>query len=765
VRLVLLSIPSVVALAAAPAPKPPADQLEQIRALFDGTEPVKWATAIPVCLARASEEGDQGGPFHALIAEYLAKPDPVARRIAIVEGLLVGVDLKHPYRDAFSLLEQHLGDPSQEFREALRGAILRLMERDPDAREEKVAELAHRLAEVSDRVTPAAGRIPRHVRTVEDVAWILWGLDPARTVDALIEGLAAAERVDGDADLRREWSAPYHWVLRGYLFRRDETALAWQEWWEKTRPASFPAITLSHVQRSFFESKLVEEWESTNKLLWDGGKDDRYVSWLVRKLRAESAGIQILAARAAGMLAARIARDDSAKVLLEPLFGVLLGMATGADPYPFERPSVRAACVESLQGFLPFAGDARLVGGLRPLLASPFPAIVQGAVRTAGVLRIGALLPEVFAFLEAPPGLPQGPGSQKDVVIAIGEIGVPAGSIAPSPADVVRRLSDLLATASKASPASAGEGLAVECVNALGKLKESGELDTIRRILVDGVLRSPTISQDSTILSAAVLALGSLQDPAALPELAWVLKERPRFRQTTVVLAVKAIERIASKGSEAAVKALGCLVPHLASSDATVADEVAKTVVYLCQGAPDRVEIVLTELASLDAPAQIVKLYEVETISKVLALDGLATADDARIRQLWTSTKIVVLSYEKLERWGPGIELLDEVAAALKNGTSAKLRAVVPPDEVEDLKKTLRAKQDFAVALSAGEHEKAVAALVGLHTLDPKRHIEWAKGKIVRLAKGKAEIIGAILDGASVPDEIKREFLSLSPGT
>ncbi|MBN1418974.1 MAG: hypothetical protein JXP34_09370, partial [Planctomycetes bacterium] len=208
--LFLLCIPSVFALAAdAPAP---AEQLEQIRALFEETEPVKWATAIPVCLARASGEDAEAAPFHALIAEYLAKPDPVARRIAIVEGLVVGVDLKRPYREAFPLLERHLGDPSQTFREALRAALVRLIQRDSDSREERMAELAARLAGEAGGALPSLEGVPRHGRVVEDIAWILWSLDPAQTVDALIAGLKAAEQVDGEGDLRRQWSAPYHWA-------------------------------------------------------------------------------------------------------------------------------------------------------------------------------------------------------------------------------------------------------------------------------------------------------------------------------------------------------------------------------------------------------------------------------------------------------------------------------------------------------------------------------------------------------------------------
>ncbi|MBN1418836.1 MAG: hypothetical protein JXP34_08670, partial [Planctomycetes bacterium] len=545
------------------------------------------------------------------------------------------------------------------------------------------------------------------------------------------------------------------------------------QWWQKTRPANSPVITLSHTERAFLDAKLVEEWESTNKFLRDGGKDERYVAWLVGKLRSESAAIQIRGAMATGALAGRIARDEAAKATLEPLFSILLGMAIGSNPYPFERPTVRAACVESLQGFVPFGGDERLVSGLRGLLASPFPSIQLAAVRTAGALKIAGLLPEVFAKLpdvfvklEAPPGLPEGPESLKEVVIAVGEIGVPAGSIAPPPADVVRRLKSLFESASKASESADAESLAVECVNALGKLKESGELDSIRRILVEGVLRSPSVSQDSGILSAAIFALGRLQDPAALPELARVLEERSRFPHTALLQAVKAIEAIASKGAEAAVNALKVLVPHLVANDAGVADDVVKTVVYLCQGAPDRVEIVLTGLASLDVPAhaQIVKLYEVDTIRKAISLDGLATADEARVSQLWTCLKIVVVSYEKLERWGPGIELLDKVTAALKNGASSKIRAVVRPEEVEELKKTLRVKQDFAVALSASEPEKVVAALIALHAVDPKRHVEWAKGKILRLEKGKGELVAAILASAAVPDEVKQEFLSVSPG-
>jgi hypothetical protein len=558
---------------------------------------------------------------------------------------------------------------------------------------------------------------------VEDAAYILWARDPARTVDRMLEGLAAREKVGREV-------AAHHWVLADYLHHREPTADAWDKYWRDNR-ASLPALRETHFLRTRVVEETLALWEECCQALRNSATDEGSVTghWQVARRGLDSpwAAVRERACREIALLAAKAGSDVKKRALLQAQVPVLLDVL-GAGLVPrYEPLAVRMEALRALQALRPVAmGSAEIAKFLGDVVAKGTQERLfrVGALRVAGELDMEPLRGPICELVLDGAG-DAGLDVLAEALGALGKIGLQIdGRDAEFSDRLIVACFDLYVREESRTGEDA-EAFRQALIRTLGKVggqtaRVEEVKDFLRKLLEKNLDKNPAMAV------FVINAFGELSDRELLPDLSAVIAQRTKLSPNVVQAAVNAVWLVGSSGkTDALERAAGVCATHIENGDTLLTEALTQKLLFLCRGSIGKTAVVAAELARQKRYKAAVEILGGDDITK-LRQATLVDGTEKDLESLWTTERVYMAGLEALEQFDG---CLAAVMRLEQSKRAAELGRIAGPDTLKLQAERVRAKKLFCAAIAGGRPADIAAGFKTLVKLDASNS-SWAVLKV-----------------------------------
>ena len=735
--------------ASAPPPVPPVSELaDRIRKAKAEPERLLLLRDF-IVHAQSLPAPAEKNPYFKVLSECLAEKQDTALRIAVVRAVTVPVAGRKPYLAGVKLILDYLGSDPPVFRKAVREGLLLVA---PGAPERFPAELEKRELDLS------ASR-----SQIEDAAFLLWAVDPRRTVESLLKGLKSRSAKNAD-------TAPFLWILADYVHHRESSLEGWEKYWRENPDP--PALRETHFLRRLVQKELLDLWNDASEVfqqapLTESGLE-AYWLFLRRSMDSPWPAVRVKGCRALAALAQKLGSGTpSARVksLLKRQLGALMELLGQGTQPRYEPLEVRLEALRAVGFFQAVAHEEpRLATFLKGILGSKDveTSFRRQALKTVGDLKLGALRETVCRLIlegngkskeEVEPHL----GFLAEALKTLGKIGIeePGNqdvAMARGVAAAIKSLYKVTASLGSAEAAAFRQA----AVTTLGKVARGPALGEVTAFLREILKENLGKSDGEALASSSICALGEAGAVGGLDDLAAILAKRASYPANLVQDAVVAVWLIGSSGRpEAAAKAIEVFADYLESGDPDFSKEIRQKVLFLCRESIALVARLAGRLAAekkFKAACDILSEEEIKKVRQVALFEG--SVQD--LKHFWTVEEVYLEGLETLERFdecAAEISRLKKFFGEQKRGGELEKIAKEELVRLAAREVRVRSKKEINAAIKKGAAD-AITALLKKTLAKDKDLFFWAVEK-VRKSPVAREVLETLLKDAEVPEEVK----------